>query len=437
MDARRAAVEVLLEVIERQHSLDSALAASREAVPPAERGLWQALCYGVVRWYPRLAALSGALLDKPLKAKDQDLQMAILLGLYQLMETRVPAHAAVAESVALARQLGKPWGSGLINAVLRRFQREQDSLLASVMRDETAATAHPGWLLSALKTDWPDDWPALVEANNQQPPMVLRVNASRQSRADYLEQLHAAGQAAQPLQHVDTALKLEQAVDVHALPGFDDGAVSVQDGAAQLAAALLAPRPGERLLDACAAPGGKTCHLLESLIAAGDPTPQLTAVESSASRAQRLEDSLARLGLKARLVTADAGRPDDWWDGEPFDRILLDAPCSGSGVIRRHPDIKLLRRASDIETLAANQGTLLAALWSLLKPGGMLLYATCSVLRREGEAVAQAFMATCGDATEVAIEAAWGQPAAVGRYILTGEDDMDGFYYARMQKAAT
>jgi 16S rRNA (cytosine967-C5)-methyltransferase len=436
VDARLAAVHTLLEVSARRRSLDSALGALHGQVPESERSLWRELCYGVLRWYPRLVAFADALLGKPLKAKDEDLRIAILLGLYQLQETRVPAHAAVAETVALARRLNKPWGSGLVNAVLRRYQREQDSLVQQVMHNEVAATAHPDWLLTQFKSDWPDDWPALVEANNRRPPMVLRVNLARQGRDAYLKQLQAAGLAARPLAHAPCALQLAAAVDVQALPGFDTGAVSVQDGAAQLAASLLAPPPGARVLDACAAPGGKTAHLLESLGAAGDAAPRVTAVESSVPRTRLIEATLTRLGLAAQVITADAAAPGGWWDGEAFDRILLDAPCSGSGVIRRHPDIKLLRRPGDIEALAATQAALLAALWSLLKPGGMLLYATCSVLRREGEAVVQAFLAAQADAREAVIDAAWGRPAPVGRYVLTGEDDMDGFYYARLQKVA-
>jgi len=436
MDARLAAVHALLEVSARQHSLDSALRALHAQVPESERGLWRELCYGVLRWYPRLQAFADALLDRPLKAKDEDLRLAILLGLYQLQETRIPAHAAVAETVALAQRLHKPWGSGLINAVLRRYQREQASLVQQVLHNEVAATAHPGWLLRQFRSDWPDDWPALVEANNRRPPMVLRVNPARQGRDAYLKQLQAAGLAARPLVHAPCALQLATAVDVHVLPGFDAGAVSVQDGAAQLAAGLLAPPPGARVLDACAAPGGKTAHLLESLGAAGDAAPRVTAVESSAPRTKLIEATLARLGLSAQVITADAAAPGNWWDGAAFDRILLDAPCSGSGVIRRHPDIKLLRRPEDVAALAATQAALLAALWSLLKPGGMLLYATCSVLRREGEAVVQAFLAAHADAREVVIAAAWGRPGAVGRYVLTGDDDMDGFYYARLQKVA-
>ncbi|MDX1655623.1 MAG: 16S rRNA (cytosine(967)-C(5))-methyltransferase RsmB, partial [Candidatus Competibacteraceae bacterium] len=308
---------------------------------------------------------------------------------------------------------------GLVNAVLRQGQRRREALKEILLADP----AHPPWLLKMLQRDWPEHWPAVVAANNAHPPLTLRVNLSRISREVISQRLAAAGLSAIPTGKA--GLTLLQAVDVERLPGFAEGLLSVQDAAAQLAAPLLDPRPGQRLLDACAAPGGKTGHLLERC-----PKVELTALDLDPARLERVTDNLSRLGLEARVVTGNALEPAAWWDGRPFDAILLDAPCSGSGVIRRHPDIKLLRQPADIPLLARRQQDLLTALWPLLAPGGRLLYATCSVLRAENEAVIAAFLAQQPDARELPIEANWGEVAYHGRQILPGQEGMDGFFYA-------
>jgi len=427
---RACAARVLVQVLRQGRSLAAVLAPGLANLRSSERPLGQELCYGTLRWYPRLAAIADSLLSRSLKDKDADVHCLILLGLYQLLHTRVPDHAALAETVAGAQGLGKPWAKGLVNAVLRRFQRERAAVLAGVDGSEATACAHPDWLLGLLKAAWPGQWQAIVAANNARPPMTLRVNARRVSRAAYLEQLAERELHAWAAPHTTHGVGLEAPVDVERLPGFADGLVSVQDGAAQLAAPLLGLAPGQRVLDACAAPGGKTSHILELQPALSE----LVALDADEQRLARVRENLARLGLEAQLVRGDAGAPADWWDGALFDRILFDAPCSATGVIRRHPDIKVLRRQRDIAELAQAQRRMLGALWPLLKPGGILLYATCSVLPQENEQLISEFLAACHDARELPIEAAWGRRVSVGRQILPGEDGMDGFYYACLHK---
>lgn len=425
----------MLAVVQDGQSLSQCLPGLLAQAPAIDRALVQELAYGSLRWRFRLEAQLRQLLKQPLKRKDQDVAALLLVGLYQLVYTNIPAHAAVHATVEAVRATGKRWAVPLANAVLRNYQRQREQLDATVRARPDECHAHPAWLVEALRRDWPQDWEAVLAANNARPPLALRVNLRRGSVADYCAQLHSAGLESVPLRHSDAGLCLRQAVGVERLPGFMGGAVSVQDAAAQLAAPLLDVRPGMRVLDACAAPGGKTAHILER-------TPdlaELTAVELDSARARRIEENLQRLGLSARTVIGDAAQPDGWWDGRSFERILLDAPCSASGVIRRHPDIKSLRRPGDIDALVATQARLLDALWPLLAPGGMLLYATCSVLRRENEQQIAAFLRRQPQAQELRIDAEWGRAVAHGRQILPGEaaaahDDsdmgMDGFYYA-------
>jgi 16S rRNA (cytosine967-C5)-methyltransferase len=370
------------------------------------------------------------LLHKPLRDKDRDLQALLWIGLYQLIYTRVPDFAAVDGTVAASRHLKKPWAAGLVNAVLRGFQKRRDALLAEVDEDEAAATAHPTWWLQVLRSGRGAAWQDIVAANNQRPPMTLRVNRLRAGRDDYMKMLAAAGLRAEPAPHTDCGVILDKPVDVAQLPGFSEGLVSVQDGAAQLAALLLAPQPGERVLDACAAPGGKAAHILELQPALAE----LVAVDNDETRMTRVKENLARLGLQAHLLVEDVGAAQRWWDGNGFDRILLDAPCSGSGVIRRHPDIKYLRRPEDISLSAAGQRRLLAALWPLVKRGGKLIYAVCSILPEENEQQMQDFLGRHENAREEPLDVAWGRALQHGRVILPGTEGMDGFYYACLKK---
>ena len=429
---RAAAARALQPVIDAQASLS---ALDDSVVLPRDRALFRALCYGVCRTLPRLEALADELLRSPFKARDRDVQALLLVGIYQLLYMRIPAHAAVGETAGAARLLGKAWATRVLNGCLRRLQREQSALQAKVDRDPCVALLHPAWLLKALRQAWPDDWRELAIANNTPGPMTLRINRRRVSREVYRERLLESGLESRTCEFAPDGLTLETPCDVTALPGFTDGDVSVQDEAAQLAVELLgpvlAPRPGARVLDACCAPGGKTAHLLEAF------DIDLIALDSDARRLTRVSETLDRLGLTARVEQADATQLDGW-DADRFDAILLDAPCSGSGVIRRHPDIKRLRRAEDISALAVLQAQLLDRLWQLLAPGGTLLYATCSVFPEENAEQIKAFLARTANArVTTPSEVAWGRPAGDGRQLLPREAGHDGFFYSRLEKART
>lgn len=397
---------------------------------PEDGGLLQELTYGTLRWRWRLEAMANLLLERPLKQRDGDIWLLLLLGLYQLTFMQLPSAIAVNATVGTADQLGKDWARGLLNAVLRRFLREQDSLLAAADQDVPARYSHPSWLIEKLRADWPDAWEQLALANNQRPPMVLRVNRRRISRDAYAATLKSQGMDAELLTYAPDGLHLAMPVDVRHLPGFADGQVSVQDGAAQLAASLLGLLPGHRVLDACSAPGGKTCHMLEVC----PNLSQVVALDNDPSRLDRLAANLQRLGLSAVLRVGDARSPASWWDKKPFDRILLDPPCTATGVIRRHPDIKTLRQPQDLTNFAIRQAQMLQALWPTLRVGGMLLYATCSVLNEENAGQVSMFLNANPDARPIPLQVPWGREAGAGRQVLTGEDGMDGFFYAAIEK---
>ncbi len=425
--ARALALRVLQRVIERGRTLDEAFA---DAPPPAElepRDLAFAreLAFGVCRWYFALREQLSVRLKKPLRARDRDVEIILLLGLYQLSVLGTDAHAAVNESVALVPARKHGWARGLVNAVLRAVAREgraPDSL--------DVAASYPSWMLARIRADWPAMAAAILEAGNTRPPMTLRVDTARWPRAQALAALAIAGVEARAHPRVASAILLAESCDPTDLPGFADGRFSVQDAAAQLAASLLDCAAGERVLDACAAPGGKTLHLL-----ARYPGIELDALDVSASRLERVAENLARAGASARLLEGDAAVPASWHDGRPYHAILADLPCSASGVIRRHPDIKLLRRESDLAALGDLQTRIVAALWPLLAPGGRLLYATCSIFRDENERRVAALLATLPGAAEIPLQADWGEAGTHGRQILPGSEAMDGFYYALLEKA--
>mgnify|MGYP005851529393 CR=1 FL=1 len=427
---RATAARLIAELLRHKGSLASLLPHYQQRVPERDRGLLQELCYGSLRWQPRLEAYLGQLVTKPLKAKDADIQALLLLGLYQLTDTRIPDHAAIGATVEAAKTLKKPWASGLINGVLRRFQREHETLDTQLVLNPEFVTAHPQWLIERLKSAWPEAFERIIEGNNSHPPLTLRLNLERASRADYIAQLGELGIMARPTPFSPQGLILEEATDLQALPLFAEGGVSVQDEAAQLSAGLLELAPGQRVLDACSAPGGKTGHILET-----QPNlAQLVALDLEERRLKRVRENLARLGVEAQVVCGDAGQPDSWWNGQPFDRILLDAPCSATGIIRRQPDIKLLRGPADIAKLVRLQARLLDALWPLLAPGGKLLYASCSIMPEENSQQVQAFLARHPDAVEEPITADWGQAQNCGRQLLPNKQGHDGFYYARLRK---
>ncbi|AQT06762.1 16S rRNA (cytosine(967)-C(5))-methyltransferase RsmB [Pseudomonas protegens] len=437
MNPRLAAAKALTAVLNGKASLNSSLPIQLDKVEARDRGFTQDLAFGTARWQPRLSALAAKLLQKPFKAADADVEALLLVGLYQLLYTRVPAHAAIGETVGCADKLKKPWAKALLNAVLRRAQRESETLLAELEHDPVVRTAHPRWLQKSLKAFWPEQWEAICAANNAHPPMILRVNRRHHSRDAYLKLLSEAGVAAKACVYSQDGIVLDEAGDVRSLPGFAEGWVSVQDEAAQLAADLLELAPGQRVLDACCAPGGKTCHILEVQPALAG----VVAVDLEAKRLVRVRENLDRLGLDAQLIAADGRDTQAWWDGKPFQRILLDAPCSATGVIRRHPDIKLTRQPEDIAALAQLQGELLDAMWQALEVGGILLYATCSTLPTENTEVIEAFLARTPGARELDIGGQLGQPAAGlkqphGRQLLAQEGGHDGFYYAKLIKIA-
>lgn len=431
-NARAIATLVLADIVVQGRSLDSALAALDERatvmMDKRDRGLVQEIAYGCMRWYFYLDALAGALLEKPLKNKDRDIRLLLLVGLYQLIYLSTKPHAAVAETVAAASEMGKPWAKGLLNACLRRFQREGPKLLEQIVSaDQDIELSHPQWLLQQLQQDWPNDWRAIAEENNKYPPMHLRVNLAKLERKTALQHLEQAGYAA-TLLPTSCGLALVSPAPVEDLPGFTDGELSVQDVSAQYAALLLDPLANNTLLDACAAPGGKTCHLLEQVRGQA----KLVAVELDAKRADRIHQNLSRLGLVAELKIADAADPGAWWDGQLFDRILLDAPCSATGVIRRHPDIKFHRRPADIENLVDLQASLLEAMWPLLKRGGKLLYATCSVLARENEKQITRLLHQHADGREIPLSPTGSVRREHGAQFLPAEGD--GFYYCLVEK---
>ena len=427
MNTRGLAARTLVRVVSARKSLTDALEQALPQIPQEnDRAFVQALCFGVMRWYGRLDFLLRRLTTKPIR--DEEIRMLALLGLFQLEYTRVKPYAAVAETVAAAHH--KRWAKPLLNGVLRSYQRERERLLTLADADAAVAFAYPAWLIEQIRRDWPGDFPTILSQGNQQAPMVLRVNCLKCERTRYLELLAEAKIAAWACNFVENAVVLENPVAVERLPGFADGWVSVQDAAAQLAFGLLDPKAGQRVLDVCAAPGGKTAHILEAC----PQTSEVVAVDIAAQRVAKIQENLSRAGLRATVLTGDATEPASWWGGRTFERILLDAPCSATGVIRRHPDIKFLRQPGDIPQLQEMQRRILEAVWPLLAEGGVLLYATCSILRQENEAQIAGFMKDHPEAKELPITADWGRSVTFGRQILPGEGGMDGFYYARLSK---
>ncbi|HVC18080.1 MAG TPA: 16S rRNA (cytosine(967)-C(5))-methyltransferase RsmB [Rhodanobacter sp.] len=428
-DTRALAARALAEVALRGTSLRDAMERhAPRLADPRDRALLMALLSEGARWWLRFDAAIDGLLEKSLRHKDPAIHALLVLGLVQLEILELQDYAAVAATVEATRALKRPQLAGLVNAVLRRWQRERETLLARLDARPQTRHAHPPWLAAALARDWPDQAEAVMQADNREPPLMLRVNRQRSERQALLEQLHAAGHAATAHPWLADALILPHSTDVTRLPGFEEGAFAVQDGAAQVAADLADLRAGLRVLDACAAPGGKACHLLERA------DIDLTALESDAGRAERIRQNLMRLRLNAKVVVGDAGAPALWWKCKPFDRILIDAPCSATGVLRRRPDVRLHRRESDVAAMQAQQRRILSALWPLLAPGGRLVYITCSVLRAENEAIVAELLAAHADAKPVAFTLPVGQAAAPGWQILPGDGDLDGMYYAVLQK---
>ena len=433
MNIRALAAKVLNQVVEQGLSLSQALPAAQQDLSAKDKALLQVFCYGVLRTLPRLDFFCRSLMEKPLKGKQRAMHFLILVGFYQLLYTRIPSHAAVGETVNGAKALKKPALKGMVNGVLRSFLREQESLIEKADQQDTLRYCHPSWLVKRLQAAYGRDLAAkIMDENNQQAPMWLRVNARHHNREQYQELLNSAELNSFIAQDAENsnALRLEKATDVYKLPGFEQGWVSVQDGAAQLAAHYLDAQPGDLILDACSAPGGKTVHTLELQ----PEIKQMVAVDADQKRLTRVQENLDRLQLSATVIHGDASKPDSWWKGALFDRILCDAPCSATGVIRRHPDIRWLRRDSDIANLVSLQKSILTALWDKLKPGGILLYATCSILADENDLQIKDFLKNTADASLIALSDQYNSTEH-GRQLLPNEAGMDGFYYAKLHKS--
>lgn len=430
MNPRRHALKVVQQVLADGKSLNALSATINQTISePDNRALCRELIYGVIRWNQRLDFYVSHLLDKPLRGKDMDIYCLLLLGAYQICFMRIPDHAAVNETVKLTIKLKKAWAKKLVNGVLRNLIRRKEELENKAQSEEEALYSHPQWFIDAVKADWPEDWQAILNANNQQGPMTLRVNASRTTRETLMNAFASRNITSHVAQFSPQGVVLQNAQDPRTMPEFEQGLFSVQDEAAQLAVDLIEPQPNMQVLDACSAPGGKTAAILEQ-----DPNLRMLALDIDEKRIQSVQQTLQRLSLNAEVQAINALDVEHWWDGNPFDRILLDAPCSGTGVIRRNPDIKVHRQLADIDRLVDNQQQLLKQLWSTLRLGGVLLYATCSILKRENEQQAAAFLRNQPDAEQIPIDAQWGREVSYGRQILPGENGMDGFYYVRFRK---
>ena len=428
-DTRALAAKGLAEVALRGASLRDVMERNAPRLAdPRDRALLMALLSEGARWWLRFDAAIDGLLEKSLRHKDPAIHALLVLGLVQLEILELQDYAAVAATVEAVRALQRPQLAGLANAVLRRWQRERETLIAQLDAKPQTRHAHPAWLAAALQRDWPELAETVMAADNREPPLMLRVNRQRSQRQALIDLLQGAGQLVTAHSWLSDALVLPHSTDVTRLPGFEDGLFAVQDGAAQAAADLADLKDGLRVLDACAAPGGKACHLLERA------DIDLTALEFDAKRAERIRQNLMRLRLNAKVVIGDAGATAGWWKGQLFDRILIDAPCSATGVLRRRPDVRLHRRESDIAAMREQQRRILSALWPLLAPGGRLVYITCSVLRAENEAIVGELLAAQPDAQAMAFTLPEGHAAAVGWQILPGDGDLDGMYYAVLQK---
>ncbi|HSG52793.1 MAG TPA: 16S rRNA (cytosine(967)-C(5))-methyltransferase RsmB [Rheinheimera sp.] len=427
---RALAARSCFEVVDQGSSLSEVLPKAQTLLDnPLDKALLQEICFGVMRYLPQLEAVCSQLMTKPLIKQLRPLQFLLYVGIYQLKFMRIPDHAAISETVDAARELKGQSLTKLINAILRNVQR-QSALFDFEQAPAAVKFNHPGWLITALQQAYPEQWQTILEANQHKAPLWLRVNVNKINPTDYAAALTRAGiDYSRPLADLPAAIKLAQAQDVVTLPGYEEGWFSVQDAAAQYAASLLQVNDNQRILDACCAPGGKTCNILELA-----PTADVTALDKEPKRLARVHENLARLGLTARVIAADAAEPSTWWQGQLFDRILLDVPCSATGVIRRHPDIRWLRKKADIAPLVDIQQRILQQCWALLAPGGILLYATCSVLPAENsEQIAQFLAKNANASLQPLPQQSAEQP--YGWQILPAEQDMDGFFYARLLKA--
>jgi 16S rRNA (cytosine967-C5)-methyltransferase len=436
--SRKAATHILLSVLRDDGQSLSSLTHLTEKLDSRDAAFARMLSFGVLRFYHQLQALLHPFIKKPLKPKDRDIQLVMLIAIYQIMHTRVPDFAVVDMAVKQVRKSKKKWAANMVNGVLRSFLREIDGKepedVIQVLGTEEGQYSHPQWMIDRIRRDWPQNWREILIANNKQAPMTLRINSQQRSVDQYVALLQDVELNAEQMTGLTSALKLEQARDVKQLPGFKEGWFSVQDAGAQLAAQILQPAAGDQILDACAAPGGKTAHMFEL-----QQDIRVTALDISEMRLQRVEENCQRLGFKPELIVADATAVDDWWQGQLFDKILLDVPCSAVGVIRRHPDIKHLRRDEDIKNLQQLQREILLKNWALLKPGGTLLYATCSLFKAENADQIEWFLNQVGDAQLADFPESISKienlsTAGVGLQLFPLSGETDGFYYALLRK---
>lgn len=422
--SRVVAVRILDEVAHRGRTLQTEFAAALPGLPDArDRALVEAIVFAALRGRARYDAALAAWMPRPPGSRDGALRALLWAGFAQLEALGLPPHAAVDATVAAARALGRVHQAGLINALLRRALREP-------LPGVDAAANWPGWLAARVRRDWADQADAIFAASAVAAPMWLRVNRRRGSREDYLRRLREAGIEADADANLADAVRLQRAAPVERLPGFAAGDVSVQDGSAQAVADALAPPQGARVLDACAAPGGKAAHLAER-----DASLRITALDADARRARRMREGFARLGLAIETHVVDAGDTAAWWDRSAFDAVLLDAPCSATGIVRRQPDVLLHRRESDLAASIQVQARLLDALWPTVATGGVLVYASCSILAAENRAQVEAFLARTADAAIEPLDARFGHDTGMGSQRLPGEGGMDGFFCARLRKS--
>lgn len=434
MRSRVIASKILYHVIQNRRSLtDAFFEILTKDITAREKSFIKDCCFGVTRWFHQLSEIESILLHTPLKNSDADISCLILLGLYQILYTNVPDHAAVSETVSACKGLKKNWAAGLINKCLRKFIRDRDEILPLIASKEEAYFSHPPWLIEKIKSAWPERWQKILLENNKKPPLWLRINVIKTSQKSYLKLLDKKNIAAETTPALPNCIRIKNPLPIADIPLFFDGFLSVQDIAGQFAAKLLDLKKGQRVLDACAAPGSKTSHILEL----ESRLSKLVVIDKDAKRFQMVKENIDRLGLdhhNTQLVLADATHTKQWWDGHLFDRILVDAPCSCTGVIRRHPDIKLLRTRNDIDSMTQVQMQMLIALWKLLKKNGKLLYVTCSIFPDENEQIISTFLAHNENARAEKLSLPIGVQQRFGTQFFPETAGPDGFYLALLAK---
>ncbi|NQZ31175.1 MAG: 16S rRNA (cytosine(967)-C(5))-methyltransferase RsmB [Oceanospirillaceae bacterium] len=429
MNARYLAVKALTPLLNNQGALKYTLKKQLQLCPEGQRPYLQELCYGTMRHFPSLEAILDQLVTKPIRKKDVDIKVVLLIGIYQLYKLNTADHAVVSETVDVCKTLNKQWATSFVNAALRSFLRKQEEITTALDNNISFKYNHPEWFVQKLMNNWPDHWQQILEANDAHPPLTLRINTAKVSRETFLSELEEQELQGHHCKYSEYGVTLSKPMDITQILGFDEGKFSVQDEAAQLAAQLISPAEGDNILDACSAPGGKLIHLLE--LSSG--TAKIQGLELEPLRAERIIENFERLNLSCPLHIADATK-QDWWDGKLFNKILLDAPCSATGVIRRNPDIKLLRQPEDIHSIAKLQKQILENMWSMLAEGGIIVYATCSIFPQENEKIVAAFIRNNENAQHQEIKADWGTQRDFGRQLFPQQGGHDGFYYAMIKK---